>query len=666
VAIEAKAKVKVEGGSEALKTIQGVQRATRQAGAEATKAARESERASTKAAREQQKAARESERASKNASRAEEKKAKDVERSAKKQADAQIREAKRAERELERIQQREERRWRQLAENSARVREQAEQRTARTRERYSSTALRGGARFLGAATAGVLAGGVVAAGTARSIAGVQDVSERVRRANTFQESLIITGTQAGVSRDKRNEIQSRVLTAAEQSGIDPLELAGALESAQKQFNGFEKFAGIIDELALTAKSSGSNVQELTSALGFIAQANNLTSAEDMVEALNLIVAAAAKGSVEVDNFARDFAASAGIFATNTGQTGIAGVRQFLGVSQGVATGGFGSAESATRVERFAADLQDKNVAAGLAKLDRGKGVKLRGADGTIDIGSVLDQLAASKDFRKASVRQGIFKEVRALQAVEALMAARGRVQAGDNPNAVDFQTIAAVDAKAGSDLTKATFRELEESGALALQREAIRMQNDTIENLAKYNAQVLLVTKASNDLEKALGSLSLWASSIGAAGAGAAGAAALGALGSGGAAAGVGAGAAGAGAAAGGAGILATGAAVIGAGAAGYFGAKALGADAAGEGIGNFFADLAYGGRNDVLRGGSVDFSKLERNSSSKEASAAASERANGPVVSELRTLNKGIKTLVEQVERRPAPPLNQPARSPR
>lgn len=672
MAIEAKAKVQVTGGSEALKTIQGIQRATRAASAEATKAARESERASAKAAKETLRASREAQRQAQNAAREEQKKARDVERSAKRQADARIKEEHRAAREIARIQQREADRSRQL-----------EQRTQRARERDTSNRARNALRFASAATAGVLAGGAVAAGTARGIAGVADISERVKRANSFQESLIITGRQAGVSKEKRDEIRNRVLAVAENRGVDPLELAGALETAQKQFNGFEKFAGIIDELAVTAKSSGSNIEDLTSALGYITQANNLTSTEDMVEALNLIVAAAAKGSVEVDNFARDFAASAGIFATNTGQTGIEGVRSFVGVAQGVATGGFGSAESATRVERFAADLQDLKVQNGL----RGIGVQGIGKDGKIDLGVLLESLATNKKFSKASVRQGIFKEARSLQAVEALIAARNRVQIG-TANAVDYATISAVNSSEGGKLTRDTFAELEQAGAIDMQRQAVRAQNEVIQNLKAYNDQILAVNKVSNELEKRLGTLALWLPAAGATGA-AAGIAGMFAGGGGG------------GGGNGGGGILIGGfspgavAGLISAFAAGYGIAQSLGSDSWWEDADKFYSGDTSNTSRDVdkrpstwltdtldaiasnVAGGTLlkDVTTLDRDpkgssgkpkgdGSSIEDIARATLLKNVEMVNAVRDSTKAIKELADKVGSRPAPPLNQPARN--
>lgn len=670
MAIDAKAKVELKGGPEAVKAIQGQLRAARDAQRQQQRAAKEQQRDAQRTAREQEKAAKQGAEAQKRAS-------KDAERSAKQLADAQIREARRAEREVERIQHRESRRWQRLAEESRRTREVAEQQTARTRERFASnalrTGLRGAGRFLTAGTAGVLAGGLSAMGTARDVAGQADIRERIRSGNNFRKMMIITGAQAGVSDATRDQISGNAVAASRLTGKDIGEVGGSLELAQKSFNSFELFGSIIKEIAVTAEASGSNMENLVQALGFIAQANNLTKPEEMIEALNLMVAAAGKGSVEVDNFARDFAASAGIFATNTGQRGIEGVRQFVATSQGVATGGFGSSESATRTERLAADLQDVKVLAGL----RGIGIKslsaksLKESGGKIDMGTLIKELSENKQFSKPSVQQGIFKEVRALQAVQALMAARGRVQGGSK-DAVDYDVIHGMTGDDGSALTKSTFMQLENAGALDLAREAARMQADAIANLKSYNEQILAVLKVSNDLEQSFGTLSLWAKDIATGGSAAAGTALLSGIG----------GAGGSAAATGGGGALAARVASMGllgtagvwaaglgaAGLTGYYGAKALGAEKGGNAFGKWLGDLVYGDRNEALNEEDVDFRRLRRpgSSSGTAPAAAAPERTAAPVVSELKAQTKELKRLNDNMEKRGPGAINQPARAPK
>lgn len=547
--IEAKAQIVVKGGAESLKVLQGIKRSTSDVAREAKKAAQESERWQRLALKSadarrvaDEKAARATVKAAESAARAQQKAARDTQRTQEKasqsaakaaekaQRDA-VRAAEKAQKEMDRLAQREADRWRRLAAQSARhaEREAAKrtadaEKTAKTEADSRRSALRKAGGLLGAATAGVLAGGTVAAGTARGISGVKDIRERITTANEFRERLLLTTSQAGMSAPEREQVQSQVLATSMSTGKDIGELMGVLQTGQAQFNNLRFFAEHLQEIATIAKAGDADTGEFATALGFVQQAFGLTG-EEAMEAAYLMKASADKGSVEMKNFASNFAPSAGIFAMNTGQKGLAGVRQFLGTSQGVATGGFGPAESATRMERFITDLNDVDVQKGL----RGIGVKnvVDKQTGKIDVAGVIDQLAGNKKFQKASTRQQIFKDVRGQQAVEALLAARSRVQAGVD-GAVDLRSIAGVDAAAGRTAVADTMQAMQGEGFFQMQQEAARMQADTVTNLKTYNDQILVVTQAADKLEQSFGALSLWANSIAAAGLASAGASMLG------------------------------------------------------------------------------------------------------------------------------------------
>jgi hypothetical protein len=549
MAIQAKAEIILRGGPQALKTLQGIKRETNTAGRAARDAARETDRwqrLAQKSAdarmRAEQKAAREAIRAAQQTARAKQKAHQDAARAADKSA-----------RDSERAAQREADRWQKLAQKAAdeRIRQQqratqaaqreaAKQAAAEAQARRDSIRRAGGA--IGAVTAGALAGAGAAMSTARGISGVKDVRERITSANEFRERLVLTTNQAGMSAQEREATQARVLDASRSTGKDIGELMGVLETGQAQFNNLKFFADNIGEIAKLSKAAGADTGEFATALGYAQQAFGLTGDEAM-EAAYLMKASADKGSVELSNFARDFAASAGIFAMNSGQKGMAGVRSFLGAAQGVATGGFGSAESATRLERFITDINDVEVQKGL----KGIGVTgFVGSDGKVDVGNLIKQLGSNQKFKSAATRQDIFKEVRSLQAVEALVAAQGRVQSGVG-GAIDFDTISRVDAQAGRDATTAGFKAMQSEGFFRAQQQAADMQADSVEKLAEFNEQVGFVTDASNRLEKAFGTLSVWASSIAAAGVVGAGTSLAGKLLGGGKAAAGAAGAAGAG-----------------------------------------------------------------------------------------------------------------------
>lgn len=515
--VEANAKIVIKGGPESLKVLQGVRR-------ESNAASRELK----KAAQDQEKAQRAATRAAEASAKAQQKTARDSSR-ARQKADADaVRSAQKAQREVERVAQKQADYWQRAAQKSADARIRAEERatvaarreaakqeavakkSAETQAKDRRDTLRRAGGLLSAGAAGLLAGAAVAGGTARGIAGVKDVRERIASANEFRERLVLATGSAGMGAQEREAVQGKVLAASTSTGKDIGELMGVLETGQAQFNNLKFFADNLKEIATISKVAGADTGELAKALGFVQQAFGL-SGDEAMEAAYLMKASADKGAVELKDFARDFAASAGIFAMNTQQKGLAGVRQFLGASQGVATGGFGSAESATRLERFITDLNDVDVQKGL----RGIGIKnvIDKTTGKIDVANVIEQLGTNKKFQKASTRQGIFKDVRGQQAVESLMAARGRVKAGV-AGAVDLETISQVDAAAGRTAVTTGMKSLEGEGFFQMQQEAARMQADTVANLKSYNDQVLLVTKTADRLEKSFGTLSLWANSI--------------------------------------------------------------------------------------------------------------------------------------------------------
>lgn len=606
--IEANAKIVIKGASEALKVLSGIKRSTTEASREAKKAAQEQERAQKAATKAAEAAAKAQQKAARDTARQQQKSATDASRAQQKAVEEAARAAKKAHAEIEKAAQREADRWQRLARESSRV---AQQEAARRVELAKKTAeaeakarrdgLRRAGGLVGAGTAAVLAGAATAASTARGIAGVKDVRERITSANEFRERLVLTTSQAGMSAQQRETVQGQVLSASTATGKDIGELMGVLETGQAQFNNLQFFADHLKEIATMAKTAGADTGEFATALGFVQQAFGLSGKEAM-EAAYLMKASADKGSVELKDFARDFAASAGIFAMNTQQKGIAGVRQFLGTAQGVATGGFGSAESATRLERFITDLNDVDVQKGL----RGIGIKnvIDKKTGKVDVANLVDQLSTNKRFQKASTRQAIFKDVRGQQAVEALMAARGRVQAGKT-GAVDLASIAAVDAQAGRTAVADTMQSMQGEGFFKMQQEAARMQEDTVRNLESYNSQVLYAAEAADRLESAFGSLALWANAITTAGVVGAGANVLGKVanagGSGGKLAKALPSVAGAGTAiAGGAGsLLATGATAVGAASAGAIaGAIGIGA-AVGGGLGYGANQLTSAVRSD-------------------------------------------------------------------
>jgi hypothetical protein len=484
------------------------------------RAVKEGAKAAKEAAREQMKASREVEKARKAEVVAAEKAKRTQEVVAKKAADAELREARKVADYWTRAHQRAtdqrlraEQQATRIVQRESAKRLQLEKDTLAKRQRAMEENARRGRGFLGASAGGVLAGATAGFGAARSVGGIRSVQERVQAANEFRERLTIVSSQAGVSSERREQIQGQVMEASKATGKDSLELMGVLETGQAQFNDLAFFADHLKEIATIARSSGADAGEFARALGFTRQAFGL-SGDEAMEAANLMVAAAAKGSIEVKDFATSFAPVAGLFVQSTGLKGMQGVRQFLGTSQAAGTLGKSADETATLLERFIAAIGSVDVQKDL-KASTGINVK----DMTPE--QIIERLATSRKFAKAGVKEGVFKDIREQQAVTALIAARNRTAAGQT-GAIDIGAIASVDAGAGAALTQQTMTQLEGSGALSFDRQNATLQEDTLKKLGDYNAQLLAVNEASSKLEQSFGTLSLWASTIAATGVGSA------------------------------------------------------------------------------------------------------------------------------------------------
>ncbi len=509
MAIEAEARIVVRGGSAAMREMQGVQRRTNEAAKASKAAAREQERASRELLKAKQREAAAAEKAKSTQERAARKAAQVEQAEARKVLDywtkahtQSVIARQRAEQQATRIVQRE-----------AAKRLQVEKDTLAKRDRAMQENARRGRMFIGAAAGGVLAGASAAAGTARSVGGIQSVQERIQQANEFRERLTIVGSQAGLSPEEKAAAEAKLVEASKATGKSILELVGVLETGQAQFNDLRFFSDHMAEIATIARTSGADAGEFARALGFTRQAFGLTGDEAM-EAANLMVAAAGQGSIEVKDFATSFAPVAGLFAQSTGLKGLAGVRQFLGTSQAAGTLGKSADETATLVERFIAAIGSVDVQ---GDLKAATGINAKGMTPE----QIIERLATSTKFRKAGVKEGIFKDIREQQAVTALISARNRTAAGQT-GAIDIGAIARVDASAGSALTTQTMQQLEGSGALSFDRQNAALQEDTLNKLSEYNGELLKVNEMSGKLETSFGTLALWANTIAATGLGSA------------------------------------------------------------------------------------------------------------------------------------------------
>lgn len=393
-----------------------------------------------------------------------------------------------------------------------------EQKSVATRKKLWQEAVRSARGIAGGIIGGAIAGGAVVASQGRSMAGVADVRSRVEKANDTQRRLIVLGGDAKLDGKGVAAMRDQVNATSQQYGIDPEKLVAGLEDAHGRFNLLQSALANLGEYTKTATAKGIDFGDLVNMMGSAKSAYGLKD-EEMPAAMATLISGASVGAIGAKDLAGTMASGMGSHAMASGQKGLEGVRQFSGLAQGIGTGQFGAAETETRMNRLMDELND----VGTAKKLRAIGVKVRNKDGQIDVGSVVDQLAANKQFQNAGVRQGIFKEIRGRQGIETLIAAKGRSDRGE-AGAVDFKSVHDVSAQEGTDSVNSAMGMMESSGLLDAGREAARMQADTLNNLKFYNDQVVAVAKTTNDLQTAVGDVGrfaeLWGGAMAATGAG--------------------------------------------------------------------------------------------------------------------------------------------------
>jgi hypothetical protein len=515
----ASARVKIEliGASEVMRTVRGVRRETDVAAAAEKKALAETAKAAKKAEQEKiraaDRAAAAEKRAAEQTAKARTKAEQDASKAAQREAEKQRREADRLAQHWAKLAQksadsrmRAEEQVTRKAAQEARKRLEDERRSVKAREDAARRTIRGAGGAVGSLVGGTIAGAAMAGSTARGITGVDNAATRVQKANDFRQRLIVTAANAGLNEQETSTLQSNVTGVAQKYAVDPSVILEGLQDAHDRFNALRVVAKHLDALVKTGKATDTDFRDI---VGTVGSARESYGIDDLETAANLLTSAGQTGALNFKSFSGVMAPQMGIHALNTQQTGMEGLRQFIGVMQTVGAGQFGAEGAATRGSQAVSYLNREEVANDLKAI----GVTVRGKDGKIDMGSVIDQLATNKKFQTPTQQSAIFHDAQAREGIQTLINQRNKAAAGKD--SVSFASMRAVDAGGGADITNEVMRRLEGSGILDLQRQAIDMQNDTIKHLKGYNDQILSVTEATNAFEKAMGTFSLWAGAIG-------------------------------------------------------------------------------------------------------------------------------------------------------
>jgi hypothetical protein len=443
-------------------TVDAARKATRAIGAERTRVARDVQHSEETQRSEANKTATDRVRAAERAGTFER-------REAEKTARTQIREAQRATKEQNKL----------------------SQQSAETRRRFM-VGVAGGAY-------GGLKGGAALAQRGFGLAGMGSLEERLQTAGDFRAQLIRTAGEAKATPEERAKVEADLLKASVETNISIMDLVAGLATAQSRFDKFKEFSATIGDIAKVSQATGENLDDLVGAIGTASTVFQLDESGQR-EFINALIATSERGSINVGDFARNLAGTAGSFQVATGRTGIQGAREFLAAAQILGTSQVGAAETATMIERLMSQLSLPDTQAKLKQI----GVDVLGEEGKLkNVGEIGQMLLANKQFEKAGVRQAVFPEIRAMRGAEFLTAELKR-----NPEA--FAKLE--NAAGGADSVNRRFGELSADPLFKLRNVGVRAQADTVRDAERI---VKTITPAVTELAKLQTKFPLLTESVG-------------------------------------------------------------------------------------------------------------------------------------------------------
>lgn len=403
-------------------------------------------------------------------------------------------------------------------------------------------------RFAGAV--GSLAG--TALDTARGAGGALGIASRDQLASQFVDNdirIARLSAQAHWTDAQTAQNRSAMNEAARASRMDPAEIMSIVETGQNRFSDASGFLAAAPAIARFSQATGTNTADVTGLVG--ESFRQMGVRPDQISALlGTLQATSEAGSVEASDIAGSMSPSIGAFHALTGQGGIEGMQQFLGLAQVMGSSG---GDAATLTQNLLAKLSSGDVQ---QRLRRG-GINATDSSGRFDIQSMIQQIVSSDRFRNADgtlnqrAMQGVLGAD--MQANQAMLALFNAERGGTG-----IQSIAGASATAGNATIDTAMRRIEQSaGGGVLKARADAAVNFSENGDALVRQMTSMATAASRldtrfprlsaDIDLARGAFSALTGTIGAmnlaAGANVAGSVAggAGALGAAGGASGVGA-----------------------------------------------------------------------------------------------------------------------------
>jgi hypothetical protein len=264
-----------------------------------------------------------------------------------------------------------------------------------------------------------------------STLGVRSREEMVQRSLGFERGLIRLSGQAGLSPEQQASTRERILSVAQRTQADPMDILQAATAAQNRFSDFEFFAQNAERFAEASNALDVPMADIVGAVGEFKRQMGVTS-EEVPELIGAMVSAARNGSIEMSDVSAEFATSIGSWARVTGQSGMSGAREFLAGAEVLGAGGAESGTTAALMQNLLAKLSNGDV---LRRM-RAAGVKTTDANGQfVGLPALIETLIGNRRTDSASELQGILgADMQANQAIGILMSEARKAQAEGREN----------------------------------------------------------------------------------------------------------------------------------------------------------------------------------------------------------------------------------------
>lgn len=188
--------------------------------------------------------------------------------------------------------------------------------------------------------------------TARSITGAPTIVENIGSAKDFQRRMTLLQNQSQMTDAQMGSLQGRLVEQGSSGTLSPSQLLAGVEAVQR-LEGADAIPAYLESMADLSNFSeglGANFEDL-SKLSTILQRQFGITAKQMPETIGLVAEAGVQGSIEIENFARQFPRVMGVFAARLNRSGVEGVKEFAAVAQAGATMFPDSPEQSSRAMR---------------------------------------------------------------------------------------------------------------------------------------------------------------------------------------------------------------------------------------------------------------------------------------------------------------------------